>query len=194
MFHFPFLSLHLRTISLVALTLAGSFHHQAYAHIVLQEPAAAAGTSYRATFRVGHGCADMPTHSLRITIPPGFNGAQPMPKAGWNVRTVSGKLAQPYTRHGTAYTDGVQEISWTAISPDNALPSAHYDEFVIRGTTPSQPGPLWFKVVQGCRDGAKVASNDWLEVPVSGTSTKGLKSPAALLEVLDVQTRGEHTH
>jgi len=31
-------------------------------------------------------------------------------------------------------------------------------------------------------------------VPASGTSTKGLKSPAALLEVLDVQAAGAHAH
>ena len=113
-----------------------------------------------------------------------------MPKPGWTVKTVSGPLPVPYESHGKKYTEGVLEISWTANSPDNALPSAYYDEFVLRGTTPAKPGALWFKVVQGCSQG----SNDWVDVPASGTSTKGLKSPAALLEVLDVQATSGHAH
>jgi len=162
----------------------------AWAHIVLQDGAAAANSSYRATFRVGHGCDALPTTAIRVMIPAGFNGAQPMPKPGWTVKTVSGPLPVPYESHGKKYTEGVLEISWTANSPDNALPSAYYDEFVLRGTTPAKPGALWFKVVQSCSQG----SNDWVDVPASGTSTKGLKSPAALLEVLDVQATSGHAH
>jgi uncharacterized protein YcnI len=161
-----------------------------FAHVVLQDGAAAAGSSYRATFRVGHGCDAQATTAVRVTIPAGFNGAQPMPKVGWTVSTKTGLLAVPYQSHGKKYTEGVLEISWTANGPENALPAAFYDEFVLRGTTPTKPGPVWFKVLQSCAHGA----NDWAEVPASGTSTKGLKSPAALLEVLDVQANGAHAH
>ena len=162
----------------------------AFAHIVLQDGAAAANASYRATFRVGHGCDGAATTGIRVSIPAGFSGAQPMPKAGWTVRAVSGKLPEPYTAHGKTFTEGVVEISWTANAADNALSSDFYDEFVLRGTTPARPGPLWFKVVQTCTQG----SAEWTEVPASGTSTKGLKSPAALLEVLDIQAAGGHNH
>lgn len=113
-----------------------------------------------------------------------------MPKPGWTVRTVGGKLAQPYSAHGKTFTEGVTEISWTASTPDNALPNDHYDEFVLRGTTPDKPGALWFKVVQTCTKGV----NTWVEVPINGTSTKGLRSPAALLEVLDIQATRDHKH
>lgn len=160
-----------------------------FGHVVLQDSAAAAGASYRATFRVGHGCESTATTGIRITIPSGFNGAQPMPKAGWVVDTRKGKLEVPYESHGKTFTEGVVEISWTAKGAENALPDAYYDEFVLRGVTPKKPGPLWFKVVQTCEKG----SNNWVEVPASGTSTKGLKSPAALLEVLDVQN-ATHNH
>jgi uncharacterized protein YcnI len=162
----------------------------ARAHVVLQDDAAAANTSYRAAFRVGHGCDAEPTTALRITIPAGFNAAQPMPKAGWTVSTKVGPLATPYESHGKKYTEGVLEITWSAKGAENALPAAYYDEFVVRGTTPAKAGPLWFKVVQSCPKG----SNDWVEVPASGSSTKGLKSPAALLDVLDVQAAGGHAH
>jgi uncharacterized protein YcnI len=113
-----------------------------------------------------------------------------MPKPGWKVSTRVGKLAQPYVAHGKTYTDGVLEITWTAQGAENALPAAFYDEFILRGTTPSQPGPLWFKVVQTCEKGA----NEWVEVPAKGSSTKGIKSPAALLEVLDVRAANDHAH
>jgi uncharacterized protein YcnI len=162
----------------------------AFSHVVLQDGAAASGASYRATFRVGHACGTSPTTAMRVTIPAGFNGVQPMPKAGWTLSTKVGKLAQPYESHGTKYTEGVLEITWTANGPENALPADYYDEFVLRGTTPATPGRIWFKVLQSCAQGA----NDWAEVPASGNSTKGLKMPAALLEVLDIQAVGGHSH
>ncbi len=159
----------------------------ALAHVTLQDGAAGAGAGYRAVLRVGHGCEAAPTTGLQVTLPVGFNGAQPMPKPGWTVTTRTGKLAQPYEMHGTRYTEGVLEISWTANSPQDALPDAFYDEFVLRGTAPQKPGPIWFQIVQSCG----TAKNAWVEVPAKGTSTKGLKFPAALLEVLDT---GAHAH
>lgn len=81
------------------------------------------------------------------------------------------------------------EITWVANGRDNALPDTWYDEFVLRGTTPQQAGPLWFKVLQTCEKG----QNDWSEVPASGTSTHGLKTPAVLLEVIDTGTAA-HQH
>lgn len=161
-----------------------------FAHVVLQDGAAAADASYRAVFRVGHGCDGSATTGLRVTLPAGFNGAQPMPKPGWTVVTKVGKLAVPYENHGKTVTEGVTEITWTANGSANALPAAYYDEFVLRGTTPAKPGPLWFAVVQSCEQGV----NAWVDVPASGTSTKGLKSPAALLDVLDIQPAGAHAH
>ena len=178
-------------IYLVALCAAITGAGNAQAHIVLQDGAAPAGAGYRATFKVGHGCDANATTGIAVTIPPGFTGAQPMPKAGWSARVVSGKLEQPYESHGKKFTDGVLEISWTATSAENALPSNFYDEFVLHGTTPGKPGALWFKVVQTCTQG----SNAWVDIPPSGTSTKGMKTPAALLEVMDIQaTAGGHSH
>jgi uncharacterized protein YcnI len=177
----------IKSIAACALSMAAG---ASFSHVVLQDGAAAAGTSYRAVLRVGHGCDNSATTGLRVTIPAGFNGAQPMPKPGWTVVTKIGKLAAPYESHGKTYTEGVLEITWTANGPEHALPAAYYDEFVLRGTTPAKPGPIWFPVVQSCEKGV----NAWVDVPASGNSTKGLKSPAALLEVLDIQAAGEHAH
>ena len=162
----------------------------AFSHVTLEDQAAAAGAGYRAVLRVGHGCAGSPTTSMTVTIPAGFNAAQPLVKAGWAVSTKVGKLDQPYEMHGTQYTEGVQEITWTAKSAESALPDAFADEFVFRGSTPKKPGTLWFKVVQGCDKG----SNAWVEIPAAGQDTHGLKFPAARLDVLDVQAAGGHAH
>jgi uncharacterized protein YcnI len=96
-------------------------------------------------------------------------------------------LAQPYTSHGKQVTDDVTEIVWTARSVEAHLPDAQYDEFVLRGQLPDTPGPLWFKVQQLCPSGQL----DWAEIPTSGTTTKGLKAPAALL---NVEPATEHAH
>ena len=161
----------------------------ALAHIVLQEGTAAPAASYRAAFRVGHGCEGQATSSIRVLIPEGFRGTKPMPKAGWTLSTRSAQLAKPYDNHGKTITDDVVEVTWTANGKDNALPDAWYDEFVLRGSTPQQPGPLWFKVLQSCEKG----QTDWSEIPASGTSTKGIKAPAALLQVREADGMG-HEH
>lgn len=160
-----------------------------FAHIVLADQAALASTSYRATLRVGHGCDGSPITALRVTLPAGFMGAKPMPKAGWLLSVKSAKLAQSYVSHGKTITDDVTEITWTAASKDNWLPDAYYDEFVLRGGLPSTTEPMWFKVKQTCEKG----SIDWAETPAGGTSTHGLKYPAALLEIIESGPAG-HAH
>jgi len=167
----------------------GAVASPAFAHIVLAEPAALANTSYRATLRVGHGCDGASTSAIRVTMPTGFRGAKPMPKAGWVLSVKSAKLDQPYDDHGKPVTQDVSEISWTAASRDHWLPDAFYDEFVLRGL-PVLAGPMWFKVLQTCDK----ASTHWAELPASGTSTDKLKNPAALLEVIPSEQAGGHQH
>jgi uncharacterized protein YcnI len=103
-----------------------------------------------------------------------------MPKPGWALSTRREKLDKPYNSHGKAVTEDVVEISWTAAGRDSWLPDAWYDEFVLRGGLPAEGGPLWFRVQQTCEKG----SQDWVQIPADGTSTKGLKAPAVLLEVI----------
>ena len=160
-----------------------------YSHVVLDEPVALAGSSYKAVLRVGHGCAGSPTTAIKVFLPAGFQGAKPMPKAGWLVSIRQEKLPRPYSSHGQQISEDVVEISWTASSQANWLPDAFFDEFVLRGTLPAQAGAQWFKVLQTCENG----SIDWAQLPASGTSTRGLKSPAVLLEVLPSE-QIDHQH
>lgn len=167
----------------------GAVTFPSFAHIVLAEPAALANTSYRAALRVGHGCEGASTSAIRVTMPAGFRGAKPMPKAGWILSVKFAKLDQPYDNHGKPVTEDVREISWTAASRDSWLPDAYYDEFVLRGL-PVQAGPIWFRVLQTCDQ----VSTNWAEVPASGISTDKLKNPAALLEVIPSEQAGGHQH
>lgn len=162
---------------------------QAQAHIVLSEPKAVAGSYYKATLRVGHGCNGSATQALVVQVPTGFQGAKPQPKAGWRIATHKAKLAQPYNSHGKTVTEDVVELRWTATDQDAVLPDDQFDEFAFMGRLPDQVGPLWVKVLQMCVTG----QNDWSEIPAKGNATRGLKLPAALLEVQPAPAH-EHHH
>ena len=160
-----------------------------FAHILLADPAALASTGYSAALRVGHGCNGSATTAIRVTVPAGFKGAKPMPKAGWVLSTTVGKLATPFDDHGKQITEGVTSITWTA-APGNALPDAYFDEFVLRGNLPAEAGAMGFKVLQTCEQG----SIDWAEIPAAGTSAHSLKAPAAMLEIIPSDPVGGHQH
>ena len=165
----------------LGLTLTLGLSAAAQAHVTLEQPQATAGAAYKAVLKVGHACGGgQSTNAITVRVPEGFRGAQPVPKAGWTLSVQRAALAQPYEAHGHLVKDDVVEVRWQAQGPANALPGAYYDEFVLRGTPAGPAGPLWFKVLQGCDGG----QSDWAEVPASGRSTRGLKAPAALLEVV----------
>ncbi len=175
------LSNSIKFIALCALSITAS---SAFSHVTLDQQQVEANTTYKAILRVGHGCEGLPTTVLRVQIPAGFLNPKPMPKAGWTLQMIVGKLAAPYDSNGKQITEGVSEIVWTANSPDMAIKDSEYDEFVLRGRAAMQVGAAWFKVTQLCKDGAKEGSNPWTEIPTQGTSTRGLKYPAALLNVV----------
>lgn len=179
---------HMQFARLMACTLA-TLSSWAHAHVVLSEPKAVAGSYYKATLRVTHGCNGSPTRGLVVQVPDGFQAAKPQPKTGWVIATRKAKLAKPYASHGKTVTDDVVELRWSAATQDAALPDEQFDEFAFMGRLPAQAGPLWVKVLQSCENG----QSDWSDIPAQGTSTRGLKSPAALLEVQPAPTH-EHHH
>jgi uncharacterized protein YcnI len=159
----------------------------ASAHTVLEYQVATAGQSYKASFKVGHGCGASPTRQIVVLIPSGVRGAKPMPKAGWRIEVTREKLATPYTSHGRTITEDVSRISWTAKTPEDMLPNGFYDEFVLVGTLPAQAGTMYWPVQQVCEQGR----HDWTEVPQPGQKLSDLKSPAAMLEIMP-GTGGHH--
>ena len=130
------------------------------------------------------------TTVIRVTVPPGFRHAKPMPKPGWTVSVKSALLDKPFEERGKPVLEDVSKISWSAASRDAWLPDAYYDEFVLYGSLPQQAGAMWFKVLQTCDKG----STDWAQVPGSGMSTQGITSAAALLEIIPSDRVGGRPH
>jgi copper(I)-binding protein len=146
---------------LLALVLMGCVS-TTFAHVSLEQGIAQTGSTYKAVFRVGHGCDGAATTALTVRLPAGFEAARALPRPGWTVQQQDGN------------------VTWTAANAEAGLPATERGEFVLPGKLPAKPGPLWFKVLQACGP----ASLDWAQVPADGTSTAGLKSPAALLQVM----------
>jgi len=166
----------LRRLTLLSLCSLGT---HAFAHITLDQPEALAGKPYKAVLKVGHGCEGSATTKISLSLPAGFRGAKPTPKAGWRLDLKRAPLATPYESHGKVIADELVEVTWTAQGEENYLQDAWYDEFIVRGSLPEKPGALWFKVKQSCVKGEW----DWAEIPAGGESTQGLKAPAARLIV-----------
>ena len=179
----------------LALLTAALCASSAFAHVTLEQQQVVSGATYKAILRVTHGCEGLPTTAVRVQLPAGFQGGKPMPKAGWTLQTKLEKLAQPYDNHGKQVTEDVTEVTWTVKSPEFALKDHEYDEFILRGAAAMPAGAAWFKVTQFCQEGSKTGSNPWTEIPASGTSTRGLKYPAALLNVTATPAAsGHHGH
>jgi uncharacterized protein YcnI len=152
----------------------------AAAHITLETGEAPVGSTYKAVFRVPHGCDGKATVAVRVKMPEGFIAAKPMPKAGWELKTVKGKYAKAYTLYGEAVTEGVQEIDWTG----GKLPDDFYDEFVLRGTLAGDlPAGqmLYFPVVQECEGGTV---ERWIQIPQAGQNEDDLDTPAPGVKLL----------
>ena len=133
----------------------------ASAHISLQQPTAETASAYHAVLQVTHGCGGSATIAVSVQLPAGFDNPQPQAKAGWTLE-----------RRGN-------DVTWAAASKQAVLPPTVRGEFVIDGKLRATPAPLWFKVRQSCAQGHV----DWTDLPVAGTSTRGMKTPAVLLQV-----------
>lgn len=169
---------------------AGLVAGAAHSHVVLEYQVAPAATSYKATFKVGHGCDRSPTRQVSVAIPAGVLFTRPMPKAGWSLEIQRGTLPAPVSNHGRSVTEDVVRVTWTARTPADMLPADQYDEFVLVARTPEKPGSVYWPVSQVCETGR----SDWTEVPKAGQKLSDLKSPAALLEILPAAGGGEHRH
>jgi uncharacterized protein YcnI len=175
-----------RALCLGAVALASGAH----AHIALENQTASAGGSYKASFKVGHGCDASSTRQIVVDIPAGVRGARPMPKSGWMLEVRREKLAKPYTSHGRSVEDDVTRITWTAKTPDDMLSNAHYDEFVLVAQMPREAGRIYWPVRQLCEQGQR----DWVEVPKPGQKLSDLKSPAIPLDIQPAGGNAGHRH
>jgi periplasmic copper chaperone A len=152
-----------------------------FAHITLENTEAHVGGSYKAVFRVGHGCEGKPTKVVKLQIPEGVISAKPMPKPGWTVEKVKGAYGKSYTYFDSEVKEGIKEITWKG----GSLPDDEYDEFVVRVylTTDLPVGQmLYFPIVQECPDGA---AERWIEIPPAGKTADDLEFPAPGIMLLE---------
>ena len=153
----------------------------AFAQVTLETKEAAVGSTYKATFRVPHGCEGAPTNVVRVKIPTGVISVKPMPKPGWTLEKVRGPYEKTYDYYGTPLSEGVTEIVWSG----GNLGDDEYDEFVLRGylTTDLTAGEtLYFPVVQECPDDK---AERWIEVPAAGQTSDDLELPAPGIKLLE---------
>jgi uncharacterized protein YcnI len=165
-----------RSILIAAFSLGVAVSPLAAAHVTLEQSTGPAGAYQKLTFRVGHGCDGSPTKSITVMLPESVIGAKPMPKAGWKLSTMTGKLSTPQESHGKPITTAVREITWRG----GPLADEHFDEFVVQAKLPEQPGKVYFKIVQQCVKGSVA----WDELP--GEPGAKLLAPAPALNVVPV--------
>jgi uncharacterized protein YcnI len=165
---------------LLAGTIAMFAISPAAAHITLETKQATVGSSYKAVFAVPHGCAGSATTKIRVQIPEGVIAVKPMPKAGWNVESITGKFATEYDYHGRKFSEGVTEVTWSG----GKLLDQNYDEFVMHTflTDTLKPNTtLYFPVVQECEQGV----SRWIDIPAEGQGGgHDSKSPAPGVKLL----------
>ncbi|MBA5775905.1 YcnI family protein [Stappia sp. F7233] len=151
----------------------------AFSHATLELKEAPVGSTYKAVFRIGHGCDGEATLKVRVQVPEGFISVKPQPKAGWELETVKGKYAKAYTLYGHEVSEGVKEVVWTG-----SLLDEHYDEFVVRGSLAAdlEPGKTFYiPVVQECATKAE----RWIQIPAEGQDPDDLEYPAPGVKLLE---------
>lgn len=168
-----------KLISAAALVAFGTV--AAFAHTTLETAEAPVGSTYKAVFRVPHGCEGKPTNVVRVQIPEGVIAVKPMPKPGWTLEKVKGSYEKPYDYHGTPVNEGVKEVVWQG----GNLADDEYDEFVLRAyLTPGLPAGrmLYFPTMQGCPGGT---TERWIEIPAEGQTSDDLELPAPGIKLLE---------
>jgi periplasmic copper chaperone A len=168
-----------KLIAATALLALGST--AAMAHVTLEGKETPVGSTYKAVFRVPHGCDGKPTNVVRVQVPEGVISVKPQPKAGWKLEKVRGPYAKSYDYYGTPTSEGVKEIIWSG----GNLGDDEYDEFVFRAfLTPDLKAgeTLYFPVVQECPEGAV---ERWIEIPAEGKTSDDLELPAPGVKLLE---------
>ena len=155
-----------------------------FSHAALEQKEVETGSFYKAVLGIGHGCEGSTTIKVTIELPDGVHKAKPMPKPGWQLETIKGKLATPYNANGKEITEDVRQIVWSG----GELLDAHFDEFVFKAKIDAAPQTLYFPIKQECVTGEIY----WNEIPVKGKTTHDYKSPAPALKVTKKTKSGHH--
>lgn len=157
------------------------------AHVVLDETNAPAGSYFKATFRVPHGCDGSATTAISIRIPEGVISVKPQPKHGWTVITEKAAYKKSYTLHGREVNEGVVKVTWEG----GPLADDMFDEFAFMTKLPNDADimMLFFPVEQVCEKG----SVNWDEIATPDMDPHSLARPAPMLHLIH-ENGGRHHH
>jgi uncharacterized protein len=168
-----------KTILAAALAAAAIVPASASAHVTLQPNTATAGAYTRLNVRVPNERDDASTSKIVVQFPDGFPSASYEPVPGWSVKVKTKKLAQPVKTDDGEITEGVDTITWTADSKQDAIPPGAFRDFGLSLKIPDQPGKLTFKALQTYSSGEVVR---WIGEEGSDTPAPIVTTTAAAPE------------
>ena len=154
----------------------------AQAHVTLQPETGVAGAYTRLDVRVPNERDDASTTKVEVQFPDGFAAASYEPVPGWDVKVAKKQLDQPIQTDDGEITEGIDTITWTAKSDDDAIPPGAFEDFGLSVQIPGKAGDkLTFKALQTYTGGEVVR---WIGAEDSGnpapvvTVTAGAASEA----------------
>lgn len=166
----------------------------AQAHVTVQPKTATAGAFTRLDVRVPNERDDASTTKVELQMPPGFANASYEPVAGWKTTVTKKKLAEPIKTDDGEITEGVDRITWTADSEQDAIPPGAFRDFGLSVQIPGKAGDtLTFKALQTYSGGEVVrwigsedADNPAPTVSVAAApTTDAAATPAATTAATD---------
>lgn len=130
------------------------FVPSAWAHLSVSPTRVGVGKSVDLTFGAPNEDDALGVDHVTLTVPAGFDLDDAEAKPGWT----------------QSKTDG--SITWSG----GRIPQGEYATFGIRGTAPSTPGTITFKVLVGDRTGKSITYQAGLEVVRSTTRDSGART------------------
>ncbi|MFI7601673.1 YcnI family protein [Actinoplanes sp. NPDC049681] len=163
--------------AVAALTLALAV--PAAAHVTVNANTAVQGGYTKVTFRVPNESDAASTTKVEVNLPADtpFASVSLKPVAGWTMNAEKAKLAQPLQAHGTAITEAVSKITWTATG-DAAIKPGQFQEFDVSLGPLPKVDQVVFKALQTYSDGSVVR---WIDEPTTDGTEPDKPAPVLKL-------------
>ena len=129
-----------KTLFAAALAATALAPAAAEAHVTLQPNTATAGGYTRLDVRVPNERDDASTSKIELQMPDGFASASYEPVPGWSVKVAKKKLTTPIKTDDGEITEGVDTITWTADSKQDAIPPGAFQDFGLSVKIPDKEG------------------------------------------------------
>jgi periplasmic copper chaperone A len=139
----------------------------ASAHVTVNPRSTAGGGYAELNFRVPTESDTASTTKLEVFFPAdqplAFAAVKPMP--GWKITVAKAKPSKPISSDDGPVAEVVSSITWTAVSPADAIKPGEFNDFAISAGALPESGTMTFKALQTYSDGSVVR---WIEVANGG--------------------------